>query len=80
MLRRVLNHRVTVLGAVETLLWLAVPYVVVGLVVTFFHMEYVDMLAKQFAHRIPAGADLFAFVQITVMWPGLLLTDNLCMV
>lgn len=80
MLRRVLNHRVTVGGALETLMWLAVPYIVIGLVVTFFHMPYVDMLSAQLARHLPAGADLVAFGQITVMWPGLLLTGNLCMV
>lgn len=80
MLRGVLNHRVTVGGALESLMWLAIPYILVGLVVTFFHPQYVDMLTPQLARHFPAGAELVAFGQITLMWPGLLLTGNLCMV
>jgi hypothetical protein len=77
---RALNHRVTVGGALETLLYIGLAYIVVGLAVTFFRMQYVDMLAAQWERWMPAGAEVAAFIQITVMWPGLLLTPHLCMV
>jgi hypothetical protein len=51
----------------------------VGFAVTFFHMPYVYMLETQWEEWMPAGANLAALVQITVMWPGLLLTSHLCM-
>lgn len=77
--KRVLNHEVTIAGVLETAMWLAIPYIVVGVVVAFMHADYIDMLAAQFKTQLPAGADLVAFGQITVMWPGLLLTSDLCM-
>jgi hypothetical protein len=80
LVKRALGHRVTVATALEMLLYLAVPYILAGAVVTFFRMPYVDMLAAQWDAWMPAGADVAAFVQILVMWPGLLLTPHLCMV
>jgi hypothetical protein len=79
MLRRVLSHQVTVGGTLEALLYLAVGYLAVGFAVSFFHMQYVDMLTAQWEHWMPAGANIAALIQITVMWPGLLLTSHLCM-
>jgi hypothetical protein len=76
---RLLNRQVTVGGTLETMLYFVFAYLVVGFVVTFFHMEYVNMLADQWAHWMPAGAQIAALIQITVMWPGLLLTSHLCM-
>ncbi|MGV0743928.1 hypothetical protein [Mycolicibacterium sp. XJ870] len=77
--KRVLNREVTIGGVLETAMWLAIPYIVVGVVVAFLHADYIDMLATQFNTRLPAGADIAAFGQITVMWPGLLLSSDLCM-
>jgi hypothetical protein len=79
-LQRALNHRATVAGVLETLMWLAVPYLAIGVIVTFLHADYVSMLATQFERLMPAGADLAAFGQITLMWPGLVLAPHLCMV
>ena len=67
-------------GTLEMLLYAQLVYIVVGLMVVFWHMPYVDMLASQWERWMPAGAQVAAFVQITVMWPGLLLTSDLCMV
>jgi hypothetical protein len=80
MVRRLLSREFTVGDVLEGLLYFTLAYVVIGLVVTFFHMPYVDMLAAQWERWMPGGAGLAAFVQITVMWPGLLLTTHLCMV
>jgi hypothetical protein len=76
---RLLNRQVTVGGTLESLGYFAVAYLVAGVAVTFFHMQYVDMLASQWERWMPAGAPVAALIQITVMWPGLLLTSNLCM-
>jgi hypothetical protein len=80
MLRRVLSRQVTVGGVLEALLYFALAYIAVGFVVTFFHMPYVYMLETQWEEWMPAGANMAALLQITVMWPGLLLTSHLCMI
>lgn len=80
LLRRALNHRVTVGGALETVMWLGLAWVIVGITVTLFHLQYVRAVETQLERRLPAGSELVAFGEITLMWPGLLLTDNLCMV
>ena len=79
MLRDLLSRQVTVGAALEAALWLTLGYITVGVMVAFFHLEYVDMLAAQFGLWMPAGEELAAFGHITMMWPGLLLTDELCM-
>ena len=78
-LQRLLARKATIADALEALLWLGLPYTVVGVVVAFFHVEYVRMLTPQFDIWLPAGAEVAAFGQIMLMWPGLLLTSDLCM-
>jgi len=79
LLRDLLSRQVTVGGALEAALGLFLGYITIGVVVTFFHPQYVQMLATQFDSWMPAGAELAAFGHITMMWPGLLLTNELCM-
>jgi integral membrane sensor domain MASE1 len=79
LLRDLLSRQVTVGGALEAALWLGLGYVMIGVVVTFFHPEYVQMLTAQFDSWLPAGGGLAAFGQITMMWPGILLAGDLCM-
>jgi len=46
---------------------------------TLLRSASATMLASQWERCMPAGAHVAAFIQITVMWPGLLLTSHLCM-
>ena len=77
-IRRILGHRVSVEQMLETLMWLSLPYLVIGLVWTFFHPEQVQLIEASLLTKFPAGADLVAFGQVTLLWPVLLLGADVC--
>jgi hypothetical protein len=77
-LRRVLNHRISVEQLIELALWLAIPYLVVGIGFTFLHAERVDMVASRLQYEIPAGAELIAFGHTTALWPLLWAAPEVC--
>ncbi|CQD19181.1 hypothetical protein BN970_04315 [Mycolicibacterium conceptionense] len=76
--RRVLSYRLSVEQLLETLMWLSLPYLVIGLVWTFFHPEQVQLIESSLLTKFPAGADLVAFGQVTLLWPVLLLGADVC--
>lgn len=69
-----LSRPVKVEAMIETLMWLAVPYVVIGLVFTIAHPEDVRALEKQVQTQLPAGADVASFGATTLLWPMMLIT------
>jgi hypothetical protein len=77
-LRRLLFTEVSIADLIEAAMWLAVPYLVIGVGFTFVHPEYVQFFESQFATRLPAGADLAAFGHTTLLWPVLLIADYIC--
>jgi hypothetical protein len=77
-LRRLLYREVSIADLIEIAMWLAVPFLVIGVGFTFLHPEYVQFFEDQFATRLPAGADLAAFGQTTLLWPVLLIADHIC--
>ena len=77
-LRRVLSCRVSVEAMIEFALWMAIPYVVAGLVFAFFRAEQVAMIQTQLQTRLPAGSEILAIVQTAVMWPHLMLGAAVC--
>ncbi|MBU9765249.1 hypothetical protein FR943_15525 [Mycobacterium sp. TNTM28] len=77
-LRRILAHKVSVEQLIETLMWLALPYLVIGLVWTFFHPDQVQLIETSLLTKFPAGANLVAFGQVTLLWPVLLLGADVC--
>ncbi|BBX04141.1 hypothetical protein BST36_17905 [Mycolicibacterium moriokaense] len=77
-LRRVLNRRVSVEAMIEFAMWLAVPYLLIGLVWAFFDAEQVQLFDTALRARVPAGSEILAFVLAAVMWPQLLLGANFC--
>lgn len=77
-IRRILGHRVSVEQMLETLMWLALPYLVIGLVWTFFHPDQVQLIETSLLTKFPAGANLVAFGQVTLLWPVLLLGADVC--
>lgn len=78
MLRRILSYQVSVEGMIEALMWLALPYLVVGLAWTFFHPDQVQLIETELLTKVPAGADLVAFGQVTLLWPLLLMGGHIC--
>lgn len=78
-LRRVLNYEVTVEAVIEIALWLAIPYLLIGLVWGFFHVEAVQQLEDQLDRVLPAGAEVGSYVLAALLWPVLLLLPPLCL-
>ena len=79
-LRRVLSRKVSVEAMIEVAMWLAIPYLLVGLVWAFFDVEQVQIIETALQTRLPAGSDIVAFVQTALMWPVLVLGVDLCVV
>ncbi|BBX92438.1 hypothetical protein H5U98_14300 [Mycolicibacterium boenickei] len=77
-IRRTLSYKLSVEQLLETLMWLSLPYLVIGLVWTFFHPEQVQLIESGLLTKFPAGADLVAFGQVTLLWPVLLLGADVC--
>jgi hypothetical protein len=59
-------------------MWVAIPYIVVGIVWTFLHADDVARIDEQFNTRIPAGSELLAFGTTTTLWPFLLFGHEVC--
>ena len=78
MLRRVLSRRVSVEAMIEFAMWMAVPYVVVGLVFAFFCAEQVALIETQLQTRLPAGADIAAYGLTALFWPAALFGVDVC--
>ena len=78
LLRRVLNHPVSIEALIEAAVWLALPYITVGLVWAIVHPEPVQLLAAQLEKVLPAGADVAAFGEAAALWPALLLLPDAC--
>lgn len=78
MLRRVLSHRMSVAAMIELAMWLAIPYLLIGMVWAFFDAEQVQLFETVFRNRLPAGAEVLAYVQTAVLWPHLMLGADVC--
>lgn len=77
-IRHILSYKLSVEQLLETLMWISLPYLVIGLVWTFFHPEQVQLIETSLLTKFPAGADLVAFGQVTLLWPVLLLGADIC--
>ena len=72
LLRRVLSYRVSVAGLAEVAVWLAVGYLTIGLVWSFFHPDGVQRIQAQLEQQLhlPAGShELVALGEASVLWP-----------
>lgn len=72
-LRRVLNHQVSIAQLIELALWLAIPYLLIGLTWAFFHVEVVQQFNDHLDKVLPAGAEVVSYVLAAALWPALLL-------
>ncbi|AKS34112.1 hypothetical protein [Mycolicibacterium goodii] len=77
-LRRILSRKVSVEQLIETAMWLAIPYLTIGLGWSFVHADQVRLIEAQLLTELPAGADLVAFGQVALLWPLLLLGGGAC--
>jgi hypothetical protein len=77
-LRRLLSRKVSIAAMLEFAMWMAIPYLVVGIVWTFFNADDVARIENRLQTRIPAGSDLGAFGATTALWPFLLLGHEIC--
>jgi hypothetical protein len=78
MLRRVLSRRVSVEAMIEFALWMAVPYIVIGLVFAFFGAEQVQLIETRLQTRLPAGSEIAAYLLTALLWPFQLLGLGVC--
>ncbi|MEO3756711.1 hypothetical protein ABGB19_00240 [Mycobacterium sp. B14F4] len=62
----------------EILMWLAIPYLVIGLAWAFFDAEQVQVIDTALRTRLPAGSDIGAFVATALNWPARLFGIELC--
>jgi len=63
---------------IEFALWMAIPYVVIGLVFAFFRAEQVTLIQLQLQSRLPAGADIAAYGLTAMFWPVELFGVDVC--
>jgi len=59
-------------------MWMAIPYVVVGLAFAFFSAEQVALIQPQLQTRLPAGADIAAYGLTALFWPAGLVGIDVC--
>ena len=78
MLRRLLSRRVSVEAMIEFAMWMAIPYVVIGLVVAFFSAEQVQLIDIQLKTMVPAGADVGAYGLAALLWPAMVGGVDVC--
>jgi hypothetical protein len=76
--RRVLSRRTSVADIIETALWLAIPYLIVGLVSAFFHVEEVHHLEGLLRNQLPAGGEMAAYLIVAGLWPAYLVAPLVC--
>jgi hypothetical protein len=78
LLRRVLEYQVSIAALIEVALWLAVPYLCIGLVWAVFHSEQVQQIQTRLEKVLPTGADVTAFGLTAALWPASLQIADAC--
>ena len=77
-LQRVLEQQVSIGALLELALWLAVPYLCVGIAWTVVHPEQTQQIQTRLETVLPAGADVGAFGLVTALWPASLQIATAC--
>jgi hypothetical protein len=78
LLRRVLEHRVSVEALIELSLWLAIPYLTIGLVWAMVHPDQTARIQARLEPVLPAGADLGGVGLMVALWPASLQIADAC--
>lgn len=76
--RRLLSRRLSVADLLELGLWLAIPYVTIGLAWAFFHVEEVRQLENLLQSGLPAGGGMLAYLLVAAVWPVHVLVPAVC--
>lgn len=76
--RRVLSRRLSVADVLEIGMWLTIPYLIVGLLWAFFQVEDVRHLEDLLQTRLPAGANMAAYLLVTALWPVYVMVPSVC--
>ena len=77
-LRRLLSRKVSIEAMLEFGMWLAIPYLLIGIGWSFMNADYVGQLESALLIRLPAGANLVALGLTTALWPLLLIAPTVC--
>ena len=77
-LQRVLNRKVSIGALSEVALWLAIPYLVIGLVWSSLHGEQVQQIQARLQPVVPASTDIVAFGIAAALWPASLQIADAC--
>ncbi len=77
-LRRILSYQVSVAALIEIALWLAIPYLTIGLVWAFLHAGQVGQIEGRLSKVLPAGANVAALSVTAAFWPVSMQIANAC--
>ena len=76
--RRALSRRVSVGDMAEFGLWLAIPYLLIGVAVAFSNVEQVRHLESVIGAALPAGAEMAGYLLVAGFWPVVVLVPSVC--
>lgn len=63
---------------IEVAVWLAIPYLSIGVVWSLFHPEQIQQIQTRLERVVPAGADVAAFGATTALWPASIQIADAC--
>ena len=73
-----MSRRVSVDAMIEFALWMAIPYVLIGLAFAFFDAEQVQLIETHLQTRLPAGSDIAAYLLTALLWPFEVVGGDVC--
>lgn len=77
-IRRGLARPVSVQALIELALWLALPYLLIGVFWAVIHPDRVQELQAEWAKVSSLGSDIAAFGEAAALWPAILLLPTTC--
>jgi hypothetical protein len=77
-LRRVLAYQVSIEALIELAVWLAIPYLGIGLVWALVHPDQTQQLQTRLERVLPAGADVSGFGVMMAFWPASIQIADAC--
>jgi hypothetical protein len=77
-LRRVLAYQVSIEALIELAMWLAIPYLGIGLVWALVHPDQTQQVQTRLERVLPAGAEVGGFGLMMAFWPASLQITDAC--
>lgn len=77
-LRRVLAYQVSIEALIELAVWLAIPYLAIGLVWALVHPGQTQQLQTRLERVLPAGGDVGGFGLMMAFWPASIQIADAC--